>query len=186
MDQATGVPAYELIRRSDEDELAALLREYGEVDGAGRIAKAMKKWESDGHPLTSSADLRACISGMFNNRLSIKLLAKIFQALRIAVNDELGELQRFLAKVLDYLRPGSRLAIISYHSLEDRMVKEFMRKNERTCVCPPEVPQCVCARAPLFKRLAKKALRSSGEEQSRNRRSRSARLRVALRTGAPR
>jgi 16S rRNA (cytosine1402-N4)-methyltransferase len=186
MDPTNGIPAHELISRSDPDELAAVLRDYGEVEGPGRIAKAMKKWAAEGHPLKTSADLRACCAGMFNNRLSIKLLAKIFQALRIAVNDELGELQRFLAKVLDYLRPGSRLAVISYHSLEDRMVKEFMRKNERTCVCPPEVLQCVCNRTPIFKRLAKKALRSSGEEQSRNRRSRSARLRVALRTGAPR
>ena len=136
MDPSSGTPAYELISQSDVDGLAAVLREYGEVEGAGRVARAMKKW-AESHPLKTSADLRACCASMFNNRLSIKLLAKIFQALRIAVNDELGELKRFLAKVLDYLRPGGRLAIVSYHSLEDRMVKEFMRKNERTCTCPP-------------------------------------------------
>lgn len=185
MDPTSGVPVHELISRSDADELAAVLRDYGEVEGAGRIAQAMKKWVAGGHLLKTSADLRDCCAALFNNRLSIKLLSKIFQALRIAVNDELGELRRFLSKVLDFLRPGSRLAIISYHSLEDRMVKDFMRKHERTCVCPPEILKCVCNRSPIFKRLAKKAIRSSDEEQSRNRRSRSARLRVALRTEAP-
>jgi 16S rRNA (cytosine1402-N4)-methyltransferase len=186
MDPSSGVPAHELISRSGQDELASVLQEYGEVEGAGRVAHAIKKWAAEGHPLKTSADLRACCAAMFNNRLSIKLLAKIFQALRIAVNDELGELRLFLEKVLDYLRPGGRLAIVSYHSLEDRMVKEFMRKNERTCTCPPEVLRCVCNRAPIFKRLAKKAIRSSGAELSHNKRSRSARLRVVLRTEAPR
>jgi 16S rRNA (cytosine1402-N4)-methyltransferase len=185
MDPANGIPAHELIDRSDQAELAAILREYGEVTGAGRVAGAMKKW-SDSRGLKTSADLRACCADFLGNRLSIDLLAKIFQALRIAVNDELGELRSFLSKVLDYLRPGGRLAIISYHSLEDRMVKEFMRKNERVCICPPEVLKCVCTRTPVFARLTKKAVRPSEEEQRRNRRSRSARLRVVQRIGAAR
>ena len=184
MDSATGIPAYELISRSDESELADVLRNYGEVEGAGRVAKAIKQW-AQSHPLKTSADLRACIAALLNNRLSISLLAKIFQSLRIAVNDELGELRRFLDKVLGFLRPGSRLAIISYHSLEDRMVKDFMRAHERVCTCPPEIPRCVCSRSPVFKRLAKKALRAADAELSQNRRSRSARLRVVERTGAP-
>jgi 16S rRNA (cytosine1402-N4)-methyltransferase len=122
----------------------------------------------------------------FGNHLSIKLLAKIFQALRIAVNDELGELQRFCAKVLDFLKPGGRLAVISYHSLEDRIVKNFMRNNEQTCICPPEAPRCVCNRIPLFKRVTGKTIRPSSKEIADNRRSRSARLRAVDRTGAAR
>ena len=183
MNPLQGIPAHELLAQSSESELAAILREFGEVDGAQGVARAIKNWK---HPLNTSVDLRDCCTQIFGNRLPIKLLAKIFQALRIAVNDELGELKRFLSKVLDYLKPGARLAIISYHSLEDRMVKEFMRRNERTCICPPEVPMCVCSKSPVFKRLTKKAVRPSVQEMERNRRSRSARLRVVERTEAQR
>jgi 16S rRNA (cytosine1402-N4)-methyltransferase len=183
MDPERGTPARELIARASESELAAVLRDYGEVEGAMRIARGIKGWNK---PLSTSADLRACIAHMFGSRLSIKLLAKIFQALRIAVNDELGELRRFLAKILDFLAPGARLAVISYHSLEDRMVKEFMRRQERSCICPPEMPRCICNASPIFKRITKKALRPSAQEIARNSRSRSARLRVAQRTEAPR
>jgi 16S rRNA (cytosine1402-N4)-methyltransferase len=183
MNPQQGIPAHALIRRSSETELATILRDYGEVEGASRIARAVKNWK---RPIETSVDLRECCTQIFGNRLPIKLLAKIFQALRIAVNDELGELKRFLAKVLDFMKPGSRLAIISYHSLEDRMVKEFMRGHERACICPPEAPLCVCSRSPIFKRLTKKALRPSTLETDRNRRSRSARLRVVERTEASR
>lgn len=185
MDPSTGIPAHELIRRSSASELAAILRDFGEVNGASKIAAAIKEW-SRKRPLLTTADLRDCCTKAFSNRLSIKLIAKIFQALRIAVNDELGELQRFLAKVLDFLKPGGRLAVIAYHSLEDRMVKNYLRENERECICPPEIPRCVCNRHPLFKRLTKKAVRPSLQEIARNRRCRSARLRVAERTGAAR
>jgi 16S rRNA (cytosine1402-N4)-methyltransferase len=181
MNPLQGIPAHEIISRSSESELATILRDYGEVDGANGIARAIKNWK---HPITTSVDLRECCAHLFGNRLPIKLLAKIFQALRIAVNDELGELKRFLAKVLGWLAPGARLAIISYHSLDDRMVKEFMREHERTCICPPEMPVCVCDRAPEFKRITKKALRPSSGEIDRNRRSRSARLRIVERTAA--
>lgn len=182
MDPGAGVPAYELIRRGSVAELASILHDFGEVHGADRIAAAIKNWSC----LRTSADLRACCMKTFGDHLSIKLLAKIFQALRIAVNDELGELQRFCAKVLDFLKPGGRLAVISYHSLEDRMVKNFMRKNEQTCICPPEAPRCVCNRVPLFKRVTGKTIRPSPKEIADNRRSRSARLRAVERTGAAR
>jgi 16S rRNA (cytosine1402-N4)-methyltransferase len=181
MNPEQGEPAHALIDRSSEDELAAILREYGEVDGAKKIARAMKNWK---RPLATSADLSACCAQLLGGRTSVKLLAKIFQALRIAVNDELGELKRFLGKILSFLAPGSRLAVISYHSLEDRMVKEFMRENERGCICPPELPVCICKRSPIFKRVTKKALRPSPQEIERNRRARSARLRIVERTAS--
>jgi 16S rRNA (cytosine1402-N4)-methyltransferase len=184
MDPSKGVPAHELLHSIDETELAAILRNFGEVLGASKIAAAIKRRERE-KPILTTADLRECCASS-SAYVSIKLLSKVFQALRIAVNDELGELQRFLAKVLDFLKPGGRLAIISYHSLEDRMVKEFIRENERTCICPPELPRCVCHRVPLFKRLTKKAIKPSLQETSCNRRCRSARLRVVERTGASR
>jgi 16S rRNA (cytosine1402-N4)-methyltransferase len=182
MDPSRGIPASELLRTIDVAELAVILRDFGEVRGASKIAGAIKNWGRE-RPLLTSADLRACCAKEFSGHMSIKLLSKIFQALRIAVNDELGELQRFLARVLDFLKPGGRLAIISYHSLEDRMVKKFVQENERTCICPPEVPRCLCKRVPLFKRLTKKAIKPSAQEIARNRRCRSARLRVVERTG---
>jgi 16S rRNA (cytosine1402-N4)-methyltransferase len=185
MDPLTGIPAHELIRRSSASELAVILRDFGEVNGASKIAAAIKEWGRE-RPLLTTTDLRDCCTKAFSNRLSIKLIAKIFQALRIAVNDEIGELQRFLAKVLDFLKPEGRLAVIAYHSLEDRMVKKYMRDNERECVCPPEAPRCVCGGAPMFKRLTKKAIRPSAQEIARNRRCRSARLRVVERTEAVR
>jgi len=182
MDQGAGIPASELIRTSSVTELAAILRDFGEVRGAEKIAAAIKNADS----FCTAADLRDCCSKSQSDHLSIKLLAKVFQALRIAVNDELGELKRFLAKVLDFLKPEGRLVVISYHSLEDRIVKQYMRENERVCICPPESLRCVCRRSPLFKRLTKKAVRPSALELVRNRRSRSARLRVVERTGATR
>jgi 16S rRNA (cytosine1402-N4)-methyltransferase len=185
MDPSTGIPAHELIRRSSAEDIAAILRDFGEVNNASKIAAAIKN-RSNQRTLLTTADLRDCCALVFSNRLSIKLIARIFQALRIAVNDELGELQRFCVKVLDFLNPGGRLAVIAYHSLEDRMVKNYLRENERLCICPPEIPRCVCDRVPLFKRLTKKAVRPSVQEIARNRRCRSARLRVAERTGAPR
>ena len=185
MDHGAGIPASELIRISSVPELAAILRDFGEVGGSGKIAAAIKRADSE-RPFRTAADLRACCSKSLSDHLSIKLLAKIFQALRIAVNDELGELRRFCAKVFDFLKPEGRLVVISYHSLEDRIVKQYMRENERVCICPPESPRCVCRRSPLFKRLTKKAVRPSAQEIAHNRRCRSARLRAVERTGTPR
>jgi 16S rRNA (cytosine1402-N4)-methyltransferase len=179
-----GVPAHELIRKTTTDELSRILHEYGEVDRPGRIAAFIKE-AGMRHVAMTAADLREACSAAVAGPVPLALLAKIFQALRIAVNDELGELNRFLSKVLPVLRTGGRLLVISYHSLEDRMVKEFMRQHERICTCPPELPQCCCGRSPLFKRITKRVIRPTATEIALNRRSRSARLRGTERTGAP-
>jgi 16S rRNA (cytosine1402-N4)-methyltransferase len=185
MDPSQGISAHELIRNSTVDELADILRNFGEVRRPGRIAAAIKE-AGMRHAAMTSMDLRECCARVAGEPMPIALLAKIFQALRIAVNDELGELKRFLSKVLLVLRAGGRLVVISYHSLEDRLVKEYIREQERSCICPPELPQCRCDRTPLFKRITKKAIRPSAAELALNRRSRSARLRAAERTEASR
>ena len=116
--------------------------------------------------LKTSSDLRECLSREYGH-LDVKIIARVFQSLRIAVNDELGELRRFLDKVVGFLRAGGRLAVIAYHSLEDRMVKEFMREQEQSCICPPGLPVCKCNKPVLLKRITKGAVkpprRRSGE-----------------------
>jgi 16S rRNA (cytosine1402-N4)-methyltransferase len=184
MDQSCGVTAAEFLERSGEGELASALEEYGEIRNAGRMAWAIKNYMKVKRILTS-ADLKECLAREYGSRLKIQVLAKLFQALRIAVNGELEELRLFLDKSAEWLCEGGRLAVISYHSLEDRMVKEFFRAAEKKCVCAPGQPFCNCGKVVLFERVNRKAAVASAEEAARNPRSRSARLRVARRTGAP-
>jgi 16S rRNA (cytosine1402-N4)-methyltransferase len=104
----------------------------------------------------------------------------VFQALRIAVNDELGSLEAALPAAFSMLRPGGRLAVISFHSLEDRIVKRFMRDLERGCECPPDFPVCVCGKEPQLRSPSRKAIRPSARETAANPRASSARLRVGV------
>jgi 16S rRNA (cytosine1402-N4)-methyltransferase len=180
MDQTAGMTAAEFLERSSEGELSEALEKYGEIRNAPRLAATIKTYMRR-HKMETSADLKACVATEYGERLNIKLLAKMFQALRIAVNGELGELRKFLDKSVNYLDKGGRLAIISYHSLEDRMVKDFFRTGEAPCVCPPNQPFCTCNRPVLFRRINRKAITASDEEIRCNPRARSARLRVAER-----
>jgi 16S rRNA (cytosine1402-N4)-methyltransferase len=107
---------------------------------------------------------------------------RVFQALRIAVNDELGSLERALPSALQLLRPGGRLCVISFHSLEDRIVKRFLQAEARGCTCPPEFPVCICGHEPSLRLLTRKAIRPSPGEIDLNPRSASARLRAAVKT----
>jgi 16S rRNA (cytosine1402-N4)-methyltransferase len=107
---------------------------------------------------------------------------RVFQALRIAVNDELGSLEAALPAAVEMLRPGGRLAVISFHSLEDRIVKRYFRDEQRGCVCPPDFPVCVCGREPVLRVLTPKPVRPAHSEVARNPRAASARLRAAART----
>src|SRR5436189_5832069 len=110
---------------------------------------------------------------------------RVFQALRIAVNDELGSLEAALPAALELLRPGGRLAVISFHSLEDRIVKRFLRSQERGCTCPPDFPVCVCGHEPELRAIERRPVRPSHAEVAANPRAASARLRAAVKTGAP-
>lgn len=178
MNPLEGIGASELIEQSTAEELASILEEYGEVHNANRMARVIKSCKFS---LKTSEDLRSCLIQEYGPNLQIKVFAKVFQALRIAVNNELGELKTFLHKISGYLVSGGRLVIISYHSLEDRIVKEFIREQEQGCICPKQVPYCTCKKQVILKRVTKKAVQASDEEIKRNPRSRSARLRIAER-----
>ena len=180
MDQSAGITAAEFLEQCGEGELSEILEKYGEIRNAPRLAGAIKADMVD-NEIKTSADLRNCVTREYGERVDIKLLAKLFQALRISVNGELAELKTFLDKSVNYLCKGGRVAVISYHSLEDRMVKDFFRDAEASCVCDPNQPVCTCDKQVLLRRVNRKALTASDEEIKRNPRARSARLRVAER-----
>ena len=150
-DTSPGVPASELLASLDTAELTALFRRYGEEPKAPRIARAIVDARRVA-PIATAEELAALVERVLppNPRQPRRThpATRVFQALRIAVNEELDALQAGLAAALDLLRPGGRLVVLSYHSLEDRIVKRFFQAERRGCVCPPELPVCVCGRNP--------------------------------------
>jgi 16S rRNA (cytosine1402-N4)-methyltransferase len=178
------VSARELVNESSERDLAQIFKRYGEERYARQIARAIGR-ERRRRPIERTGELveiiRAAIPApaRFGDGHPAK---RVFQALRIAVNDELGELERALPAAFEMLRPGGRLAVISFHSLEDRFVKRFMRELERGCVCPPDFPVCVCGHEPELRAINRRPIRPSSRETAANPRAASARLRVAVRT----
>jgi 16S rRNA (cytosine1402-N4)-methyltransferase len=177
MNARKGEPASALLDRLDEKELAAMIRQYGEEKFARKIAGKIKA-EHNKNPEWTTRRLAAVIERAVPVKFSIKSVARVFQALRIAVNDELGELSRFLPEAFTLLNPNGRLVVISYHSLEDRLVKRFFAEKVKKCICPPEVPICTCGHQPEGRLLTKKALTPDKEEVKRNSRARSAKLRA--------
>lgn len=176
MDAEVGPTAAELIAASNEDELAELIAHYGEERGARGIARSIRRQQQI-EPLTTTQALRQTVAATRPQMLN-KTLARVFQALRIAVNDELGQLQAGLVAMEQALKPGGRLAVLAYHSLEDRLVKQHLAALIRGCICPPRVPVCICGRKPSFKRVSHKLQRASEAEVARNTRARSAILRI--------
>ena len=178
------VSARELVNESSERDLTQIFKRYGEERYARQIARAIGR-ERRRKPIERTGELveiiRAAIPApaRFGDGHPAK---RVFQALRIAVNDELGELEHALPAAFEMLRPGGRLAVISFHSLEDRLVKRFMREHERGCVCPPDFPVCVCGHEPELRALNRRPIRANSRETAANPRSASARLRVAVRT----
>ncbi|MFQ5510770.1 MAG: 16S rRNA (cytosine(1402)-N(4))-methyltransferase RsmH [Candidatus Krumholzibacteriia bacterium] len=177
-----GPTAKSLIEDASVEELARILRVYGEVRGAARIAKSIRR-AADGGEMSTTFDLRRAVDAALTGRPSPALLSKVFQSIRIALNEELKNLEAFLLGVLDHLRPNGRLVIISYHSLEDRMVKEFLKRESTDCLCPPAVPRCVCQHRATLEVLTRRLLRPSATELRANPRSRSAGLRAARALG---
>jgi 16S rRNA (cytosine1402-N4)-methyltransferase len=181
MERGGGVTAADLLAQSSESEIAQLLREYGEEPRARQIARRI----AAARPRPATTFALADIVRSVAPRPAEPTLSRVFQALRIAVNRELDEIRAALPAALDLLAPGGRLVAISYHSLEDRLVKTFLRDEERGCICPPRLPACRCGRVPRLSLCTRRAVRPSEEEVARNRRSRSARLRAAERLPDP-
>jgi 16S rRNA (cytosine1402-N4)-methyltransferase len=183
-DTSRGVPAADLLATMDARDLAALFRKYGEEPFAGRIARVIVEARAS-RPVETAEQLAELVVRVVPTPRGRRThpATRVFQALRIAVNDELGALEAGLAASLVLLRPAGRLVVLSYHSLEDRIVKRFIAAEQKGCVCPPEVLVCVCGRKPNLRSLGKS--RTPGPDEIRvNPRSRSARLRGAERVAA--
>jgi 16S rRNA (cytosine1402-N4)-methyltransferase len=172
--------AADIVQDAPESELAQIFRDYGEERYARRIAAAVVRVRKQ-RPLRTTSELASLIRSTIGKRESdsrIHPATRVFQALRIAVNDELGQIEPMLEAALAHTRPGGRIAVISFHSLEDRIVKTRVRYWAAHCLCPPRQPVCNCGKKPSVRILTRKALQAGEEELARNPRSRSARLRA--------
>ena len=180
-DPAADIPtAGDLVNIWPERDLARLLAEYGEEPRARAIARAL----IGRRPLHTTGQLAALVAEIVGYRGGQRRLhpaTRVFQALRIAVNDELNQLAAGLTAAVELLNPGGRLAVISYHSLEDRLVKNFLAERAARCICPPALPECRCQQQPTMRRVNRRVIRPGTAEVAENPRSRSARLRVAER-----
>ena len=179
MDAASPLTAAEVVNRFPEPKLAGLIYTYGEERGSRRIARAIVR----ARPLQDTLSLAEVVSRAVRSRRRAKIhpATRTFQALRIFVNDELEALRQFVAGSIELLKAGGRLAIVSFHSLEDRIVKGSLGSMARGCICPPQAPACVCDRKKLVKLVCRKPVSPTETEKIGNPRSRSARLRVAER-----
>jgi 16S rRNA (cytosine1402-N4)-methyltransferase len=179
MDTSADVSAAQIVNEWPEKELAQIFRRYGEERYAKQIARAVvraRPFERTGELVET---IRSAIPApaRFGEGHPAK---RVFQALRIAVNDELGAVERALPAAFEMLRPGGRLAVVSFHSLEDRIVKTFLRDRERGCTCPPDFPVCICGNEPELRALSRKPVRPGAAEIAANPRAASARMRAAV------
>ena len=186
MDPSQELTARDVVNEWAERDLVTIFRRYGEERYAKQIARAIVRRRRE-QPIERTGELVDTIKSAipapvrFGDGHPAK---RVFQALRIAVNDELRALESALPAALEMLRPGGRLAVISFHSLEDRIVKQFFREKERGCTCPPEFPICVCGHEPELRAVQRRPIRPSEDEVAANPRAASARLRAAVKVGA--
>jgi 16S rRNA (cytosine1402-N4)-methyltransferase len=178
-DATQGATAADLINNLSEAELADIFWRYGEERRSRQWAKVIVA----NRPITTTTQLADLIAAQVKRRGRIHPATQIFQALRIAVNDELEAVERGVKVAIELLSANGRLAVISFHSLEDRFVKQFFRQLSRDCICPPEQPICTCNRQPVLRLITRKAIQAGAEEIADNPRSRSARLRVVEKVG---
>ena len=181
MDPSRGPTAAELLARASEPQLAGWFRDHADLPGARRLARAIVRAREQA-PLRTAADLRRVVeAARVGGGRRHHPATLVFQALRMAVNDEVAALEEGLAAAEASLAPGGRLVVLAYHSVEDRIVKRFLQQAERGCVCPPRQPVCTCGRRPTLRRLTRRPERPDADEIARNPRARSARLRAAER-----
>ncbi|MBU2025814.1 MAG: 16S rRNA (cytosine(1402)-N(4))-methyltransferase RsmH [Patescibacteria group bacterium] len=180
-ERTSKITAQDILNKCSEQRLVEIFRDYGEEARAGCIARRIVKARRE-RRITKVSELGEIIRQCWGNRdrvSGLDVCTKTFMALRIAVNDELNNFSKMLEQSLDLLGPGARLAVISFHSLEDRIVKRFFRRESGKCVCPEDEPRCVCNHKPSLKILTKKPVMADIEEIKINRRARSAKLRAA-------
>ena len=178
MDRENTETAASFLAHCTEEELADTLFHYGEERHSRRIARAVVRARQE-QAVTDTARLAEIIASVTPVPHRSKTLARVFQALRIEVNDELGVLERTLEEAMERLSVGGRMVVISYHSLEDRIVKRFMRHEAADCICPPQIPVCTCGKVRRMRILTSKHVEADENEVRRNPRARSARLRAA-------
>lgn len=178
-DRTQGLSAADLVNMLPEEDIVAALWQYGEEPRARRIARALV----EARPIRTTGELADIVCRVVRRRGRIHPATRTFQGLRIAVNRELEALEEALPQAVTILAPGGRLAVISFHSLEDRIVKLFFRQEAKDCICPPRSPACVCGHRATLRVITKKPVSPSEEEIARNPRARSAKLRVAERLG---
>ena len=182
-DQSQPEDARFVLASRTEAELERLFREYGEEKFSRQVARRIKAEEAAGNKLTRTRELYAVIEKALPKPVKHKAAdsaRRVFQALRIAVNHELENLEAFLPNAFSVLAPGGRLAVVSFHSLEDRLVKQYFAALTKGCVCPPDFPQCLCGQKPLARILTKKPVTPSQAEVQANSRSRPAKLRAII------
>lgn len=182
MDTTAKMKAEEIINTYEEKEMSNLFKRYGEERQASQIAKKIVKARKN-KPILTSSQLAEIINGVIGKRMAhaqkIHPATRVFMALRIAVNKELERLDTFMKNIPLFLQSKGRLCVIAYHSLEDRIVKHWIRNFETECVCPKEFPTCVCDQKKIFRSLTKKVIRPTEKEIENNPSARSAKLRVA-------
>jgi 16S rRNA (cytosine1402-N4)-methyltransferase len=174
-DPASPTSAADLVNTLPQDELADLIYRYGEERASRRIAKAIV----NARPLQTTRQLAAVIESVSPRRGRVHPATQTFQALRIAVNEELDRVEDVLPQAVAALKSGGRLAIISFHSLEDRIVKEYFRRESKDCICPPRQPVCTCEHKATLKEISRKPIIPGEAEIAANPRARSAKLRIA-------
>jgi len=179
MDIEKGITASDLLNKFSQEEITKILFEYGEEKNARTITQKIINFRTI-EKFSRTSQLKKIIEQITPQRFHTKTLSRVFQALRIFVNNELEELKIFLDKSVTLLKPGSRLVVLSYHSLEDRIVKEKIRYESLDCICPPGTPICICKKEQRLKKITK-ALVPNELEININRRARSAKMRVAER-----
>lgn len=182
MDTSQKVTAAMLLETLSDKELESIIKEYGEERHYRRVVRAIRKAQAT-NPIVSTLQLSNILSGAVFSKRPTKIhpATRTFQALRIAVNRELVHLKSALQDSLGVLNAGARLVTIAFHSLEDRIVKNFFQEEEKSCICPPRIPICVCGKKPTLKVISRRIITADKDEVARNPRSSSAKMRVAER-----